>query len=150
MSRQTALTALIKPVVESLDCVFWGLEIHAQGRHSVLRIYVDKADGVMIEDCEKVSRQVSSVMDVEDPIAGNYTLEVSSPGMDRPLFELSQFNDYIGHTLTLRLNQAFEGTRKVSGQLTGIEHDELVIAVGDDEYVLPYEIIDKARVVPEF
>lgn len=150
MSREDTLVELIKPVVQSLDCQLWGLELLPQGRHALLRIYIDKATGIMLEDCEKVSRQVSSVLDVEDPIAGQYTLEVSSPGMDRPLFELSQYQDFIGQKISLRLHQPFDGRRKLAGQLTSIENDEVAVVVDDHEYVLPFELIDKAKVVPTF
>jgi ribosome maturation factor RimP len=86
-SKQEQLHALIAPVAASLGCELWGLEYLTQGRYTTLRIYIDRQEGgVSLEDCEKVSRQVSSVMDVEDPIDGEYTLEVSSPGMDRPLY----------------------------------------------------------------
>ncbi|MDO8271353.1 MAG: ribosome maturation factor RimP, partial [Gammaproteobacteria bacterium] len=90
MSNSIALVSdLIRPTVTALGLELWGVEHVVQGRFSVLRVYIDKGgDGVTIDDCEKVSRQISGIFDVEDPIAGEYTLEVSSPGMDRPLFEL--------------------------------------------------------------
>ena len=150
MSREDTLVELIKPVVESLGCELWGLELLPQGKHALLRLYIDKAAGIMVEDCEKVSRQVSSVLDVEDPISGRYTLEVSSPGMDRPLFELAQYKAFIGGKVSLRLHQPFEGRRKLMGQLTSIENDEVAVIVEDHEYLLPFELIDKAKVVPTF
>lgn len=149
--KHTQLEELIAPVVESLECELWGLEYSVQGRRSMLRIFIDKQpDGVLVEDCEKVSRQVSSVLDVEDPISGEYTLEVSSPGMDRPLFKLAHFEKYVGHRVALRLRVAFEGRRKFQGLLKGIEDGEIVLEAGDEEYLLPFELIDKANVVPQF
>ncbi len=97
-SKQEQLHTLIAPVVAALDCELWGLDFLTQGRYSTLRIYIDREgeEGVTLEDCERVSRQVSSVLDVEDPISSRYTLEVSSPGMDRPLFTPEHYGRYIG------------------------------------------------------
>ncbi|WP_075187665.1 ribosome maturation factor RimP [Teredinibacter haidensis] len=149
--KQTQLEVLIGPVVESLGCELWGLEYFAQGRKSMLRVYIDKVPGgALIDDCERVSRQISSVMDVEDPITGEYTLEVSSPGMDRPLFKLEQFGGYIGETVAVRLRTGFDGRKKFTGLLKGIENDEIVLEVDAEEYLLPYELIDKASVVPRY
>lgn len=148
--KQAKLEALLAPVVESFDCELWGLEYRAQGKRSLLLLYIDKPEGVCLEDCEKISRQVSSVLDVEDPINGEYTLEVSSPGMDRPLYRLEQYQGFIGSQVSLRLRMAFEGRRKFSGLLKGIENDEVIIEIDGEEYILPYELIDKANVVPTF
>jgi len=95
---------LIRPTVEALDVDLWGVEHLIQGKYSVVRVFIDKADvGISIEDCERVSRQISGILDVEDPIAGEYSLEVSSPGMDRPLFNIEQFEQYIGSEAMVRL-----------------------------------------------
>jgi ribosome maturation factor RimP len=144
------LESLIAPVAESLGCEFWGLDYIARPKTSLLRIYIDKQEGIDVKDCERVSRQVSAVMDVEDPIAGNYTLEVSSPGMDRPLYKLEQYAAYAGHNIKLKLRMAFEGRKNFTGLLKGVEDDEIVLQVDQEEYLLPYELIDKANVVPTF
>jgi ribosome maturation factor RimP len=89
-------------------------------------------------------------MDVEDPIQSEYTLEVSSPGMDRPLFELSQYQAFAGHKVQIRLRMAFEGRRKFQGLLNGVEGDEVIVVVDDHEYLLPFDSIDKANIVPVF
>lgn len=149
-SKQTQLEALLEPVVNALGCELWGLDYLAQGKKSVLRIYIEKEGGVLLEDCEQVSRQISATLDVEDPISGEYTLEVSSPGMDRPLFTLDQFKRYLGETVALRLRVAFEGRRKFSGILKGVEDDEIVLEVDNEEYLLPFELLDKANIVPRF
>ncbi|VUD40811.1 Ribosome maturation factor RimP [Thalassocella blandensis] len=150
VGKQSQLTALLEPVVESLGCELWGLEFHAQGKKSVLRLFIDKPDGVVVEDCEAVSRQASSVLDVEDPISGEYTLEVSSPGMDRALFKLEQYKGFFGQKLAVRLRVNFEGRRKFTGTLKDIEDDEVVLEVDGEEYLLPFELIDKANIVPTF
>jgi len=149
-SRQEQLRTLIEPVVESLGCVLWGLEYMSQGRQSTLRLFIDGENGVSLEDCEKVSRQVSSVMDVEDPIVGEYTLEVSSPGTDRPLYTLEQFSRYVGEQVAIRLRVPFEGRRKFTGLLSGVEADDVRVVVDDFEYLLPIESIDKANIIPQF
>ena len=150
-NKQTQLEALIEPVVESFGCELWGIEYRAQSRRSMLRIYIDKQpDGVKIEDCERVSRQVSSVLDVEDPITGEYSLEVSSPGMDRPLYKLEQYSRFVGAKLSIKLRVAYEGRKKFTGLFKGVENEEVILEVDNEEYLLPYELIDKANVVPNF
>lgn len=149
-SMQERLTEMFAPVVQALGCDLWGVEYVAQGRNSMLRVYIDKPEGIAVEDCEKVSRQVSAVLDVEDPIRSEYTLEVSSPGMDRPLFQLQQFEQSIGEEVTLRLRVAFEGRRRFKGLLKGVEDGEVILEVDNEEYILPYELIDKANIVPRF
>lgn len=128
----------------------WGIEYMSQGRRSLLRIYIDSEIGITADDCARVSHQVGGVLDVEDPIAGEYRLEVSSPGMDRPLFTLAQFTRFVGSDVKVRLRSAFEGQRKFSGRLVGVENEDVVVAVGEHEYLLPLEQIEKANVVPRF
>jgi ribosome maturation factor RimP len=144
------LEEIIRPIAEGLGCIFWGVEFLNQGRHSILRIYIDKAEGIDVEDCSAVSRQVSGVLDVEDPIQGNYTLEVSSPGWDRPLFRLEQFAAYPGETVQVRLRSPFMGRRNFKGLLKGVEGDEVVVQVDEDEYLLPIELIEKANIIARF
>ncbi|WP_299776207.1 ribosome maturation factor RimP [uncultured Pseudoteredinibacter sp.] len=150
MASKQQLEELLRPVVESLACELWGLEYLSQGRHTTLRLYIESPDGIGVEHCEQVSRQVSAVMDVEDPITGEYTLEVSSPGLDRPLYTLEQFQQYVGEKVSIKLRQAFEGRRKFQGRLNGVEGDEILVVVDNDEYVLPIEWIEKANVEPSF
>ncbi len=150
--KDTVLTGLIRPVVEGLGYRFWGIEYIAQGKDSVLRVFIESSseNGTDIEDCAKVSRQVSSILDVEDPISGEYNLEVSSPGLDRPLFELEQYREYVGAIVSLRLRVPFDGRRKFKGQLTAVEGEDVVLRVDQEEFLLPIDLIDKANVVPVF
>ncbi len=142
---------MIAPIVHAMGCEFWGLEYLSSGRNGMLRIYIEREnDGVTVEDCEKVSRQVSSQLDVEDPITGEYTLEVSSPGMDRPLYTLGQFEKYIGEDVALRLRFPHEGRRKFKGRLNGVEGEDVLLIVDDHEYLFPLDSIEKANVVPRF
>ena len=145
------LKQLLQPVVEALGCELWGLELQAGGKTKLLRIFIDRAEeGVGIEDCERVSRQSSAVLDVEDVINGEYILEVSSPGMDRPLYELSQYEQYIGEDISLRLRFPYEGRRNFKGRLTGVDGDKIKVVATDHEFLFPVEGIEKANVVPRF
>ncbi len=146
--RTEQIQQLLEPTVEAMGFELWGLEYLSQGRHSTLRLYIEHEDGIDVDDCAAVSEQVSGVLDVEDPISGEYTLEVSSPGMDRLLFKLQQYPAYIGEVIELRLRSPFEGRRKFKGILKGIEGEDIVVQVDDHEYLLPHSAIDKARVQP--
>jgi ribosome maturation factor RimP len=165
-TKQEILERLIRPVVSGLGYECWGVALLSQGRHSLLRVYIEKPSsqetegdaepqpdsesGIVLADCEKVSRQLSAVLDVEDPIAGDYTLEVSSPGMDRPLYTLDQYRRFSGHLIALTLRMPFDGRRKYQGLLKGVEQDEVVIQVEQEELLFPFESIEKANVVPQF
>lgn len=148
ISRQQQLELLIAPTVEALGCVFWGLVCKTQGQDTRLCIFIDKETGVTVVDCERVSRQIASVMDVEDPIAGPYTLEVSSPGVDRQLFTLDHYRRYIGEIIAVRLFRPHEGKRKLKGILVDLEEDEIVLRVDDYDYLLPLESIAMANLAP--
>lgn len=150
MARDARLLEMLAPVVESMGFVFWGLELVAQGRHTLLRVYIDHADGITVDHCADVSRQIGSVLDVEDPISQDYTLEVSSPGMDRPLFTMDQYVQSVGEEIELRLRMPFDGRRKFKGRLQGIEEQDIVLLVDNHEYLLPVELIEKAHIVPNF
>lgn len=150
MRRDDRLRALIEPVVTAFGCELWGLEFSVAGRRGMLRVYIDKPDGVGIQDCERVGRQLNSLLDVENPIAGEYTLEVSSPGMDRPLYELDQFRRFVGSDINLRLRESFEGRRKFRGRLVAVENDEIVMLVDDHEYLFPHAAVERASLVPQF
>lgn len=149
-SKQEQLEQLIAPIAASLGCELWGLEYLTQGRYTTLRIFIDAENGVSLEDCEKVSRQISSVMDVEDPIEGEYTLEVSSPGMDRPLYKAAHYARYVGETINLRLRVARDGRRRFKGVITKVENDMVFLNVDNQEIQLAVDAIDKANVVPRF
>ena len=144
------LEELIKPAIDSLGLELWGVEFQSAGKRSTLRIYIDGPDGVTVDDCARVSHQVSGILDVEDPITEQYLLEVSSPGMDRPLYNLAQYQVYVGHVLEVKLTVPFEGRRRFKGILNGVEGDEILLVVDDNEYLLPIDYIDRARLVPQF
>ncbi len=148
-SRVLILTTLIEPVINAMGYQLWGVEYLGQGKHSILRVYLDKTGGVDIDDCAQASKQISSLLDVEDPIKSEYTLEVSSPGLDRMLFNLKQFQEYAGFHAKLRLTESFEGQRNFTGQIKAVEKDEVILITSDEEYTLPYELIEKANLISQ-
>lgn len=147
-TKDQQLEEMLEPTVKAMGFGLWGIEYNSQGRHSVLRIYIERDSGITADDCAAVSTQVSGILDVEDPITGEYTLEVSSPGMDRRLFKLNQYSDYIGEIIEIQLRSPFEGRRKFKGILKGIEGADVVVQIDDEEFLLPHDDIDKARVEP--
>lgn len=147
--QQTQLELTITPAIKACGCQLWGLEFSPSGKRSVLRVYIDTETGVDIEQCATVSRQISSVLDIEDLISGEYTLEVSSPGLDRPLFTLSQYEQNIGMVINLRLRAPFEGRRNFKGLLASVNMDKVMLQLDQDEYELPFESIEKANIVPQ-
>lgn len=153
MVRQASVKVLqlLEPLVEGLGYEFVGAEYLPQGKHSLLRIYIDKPEtGIGVDDCERVSRQVSSMLDVEDPIPGHYTLEVSSPGMDRPLFTPEQFERFIGSEIKLLLSRPVNGRRKMTVELKGVNDNILSVVLEGDEIEIDFDNIEKAHLVPVF
>lgn len=141
------VTDLIDTTIHALGLDLWGVELIQQGKYSLLRVYIERDEGVTIEDCEKVSRQVSALLDVEDPIAGEYTLEVSSPGVDRPLFAAEQYEQYVGSEVNLKLRRAVAGRRKFKGQIIKVTGDNISLLVDGTECDLVHSNIEKASIV---
>jgi ribosome maturation factor RimP len=144
------LLNLIEPIVEGLGYECVGIDYNPHPRHGLLRIYIDSENGILVDDCTKVSHQVSGVLDVEDPIQGNYQLEVSSPGADRPFFKISQFEEYINETVTVNLFRTIEGRRKITGLIKKVEGDVITLQENEQNYEVPYDAMSKARLVPEY
>ncbi|NIR32089.1 MAG: ribosome maturation factor RimP [Gammaproteobacteria bacterium] len=141
---------LIEPAVTVLGYELLGLELMpGKGGGSLLRVYIDSPQGITLDDCERVSHQVSGVLDVEDPIAGPYTLEVSSPGSDRPLFTPEHFEQHIGRRVRIRMQALVEGRRRFKGELKGYRDGRVVVIEDGEERTVPYEMIRTARLVPE-
>lgn len=149
-SKQEILEQLVEPVAASLGCELWGLEYLTQGRYTTVRIYIDGANGATLDDCERVSRQVSAVFDVEDPIDGEYTLEVSSPGLDRPLYTEAHYARYVGETINVRLRIARDGRRRFKGVITKVENGDVFLQVDNQEVQMAIDVIDKANVEPRY
>jgi ribosome maturation factor RimP len=145
------LTSLVKATVEGLGYELVGVELLARPKAGhLLRVYIDAEGGVGLGDCEKVSHQLGGVLDVEDPIAGEYALEVSSPGLDRPLFDAGQFARFIGSVARVRMAVAVDGRNNWKGTITAVDGDEVVLRVDDEDVRLPVARMASARLVPEF
>ncbi|MAJ53850.1 MAG: ribosome maturation factor RimP [Cellvibrionales bacterium TMED79] len=146
--KESQLLKLLEPTVDMLGYKLWGLELLSPNRRPTLRVYIDKALGVTVDDCASVSRHLAGVLDVEDPFVGEYTLEVSSPGIDRLLFKREQFMDYEAQPVEVKLRFPFEGRRKFRGWFLGFDGDDIVVRVDKHESLLPLNSIDRARVQP--
>lgn len=141
---------MLRPSVEQVGKELLGVEFISAGNNSILRLFIDHENGIDVDDCAEVSRQVGAILDVEDPISSEYSLEVSSPGVDRPLFDLAHFEAVIGETVEIKLLIPLNGRRKFKGLLQAIENDTLVVVVDGIDYELTYSNIDKANLVAKF
>lgn len=141
------LTALFEPVVESMGYELVGLEFHGSEHHGVLRVFIDHENGITVDDCAAVSRQVSAVLDVEDPISQAFDLEVSSPGINRPLFKLADYEKYSGSKAKIKLAVALDGRKNFNGDLQGVDNNHVLITVDNETYKLPFQDIAKAHLI---
>ena len=146
--KEALLTQLLRPTVESMGYSLWGIELISPGRRPTLRLYIEAESGVTVDDCAQVSHQVSGILDVEDPITGEYTLEVSSPGVDRLLFHPDHYSLYVGEMIDVRLRLPVEGRRRFKGSLAAAEQEKIVIEIDDQAYELPLRSVDRARAFP--
>jgi ribosome maturation factor RimP len=141
---------LLQPLVEDLGYEFVGLEYSSNPKNPALVVYIDQPDGIAVEDCERVSREAAALLDVEDPIAGHYTLEISSPGLDRPLFTLEHYEQFIGELAQISLFAPQDGRRKYKGRILGTGKGEVRIEQDGAEVTLDLANIAKARLVPDY
>jgi len=144
------LTRLLQPLVEDLGYELVGIEHHSNPKNPVVVVYIDRPEGIAIEDCERVSREVAALLDVEDPIPGHYNLEVSSPGVDRPLFNVEQFARFVGEKAAVSLFAPQQGRRKFKGEILAAEGETVTMDQDGAEVVLEMENIAKARLVPDY
>jgi ribosome maturation factor RimP len=144
------LNELLQPLVEDLGYEFVGLEYNSNPKHSVLRVFIDAEDGVGIEDCEVVSREVAALLDVKDPIRSHYNLEVSSPGLDRPLFTLAHYLEFAGQPAQITLFAPQNGRRKFSGPILGVKENTVCIEQDGAEVALDFDNIAKAKLIPDY
>ncbi len=144
---QDELEQLLAPTINDMGYELWGCEYLSQGKHSLLRIYIDKEDGIGIEDCQKVSHQVSALLDVEDPIPGYYSLEVSSPGIPRPLFNGEQYLRYIGEPVQVKTYKPVSGKRKLQGTIVSVSENSVVLNINGEDNELLFSNIVKAYLI---
>lgn len=144
------LLNLIEPIVEGLGYECWGVEYSPHPKNALLRIYIDSKNGILVEDCTKVSHQISGAMDVEDPISSNYQLEISSPGGDRLFFKVAQFERFVGSTVTVNLFNPVENRRKITALIQKVKDDIIFLQEQNHVFEIPFTAMSKARLVPEY
>ena len=144
------LRAMLEPAVQGLGYELVDVEFAGTGRQAVLRVYIDSPDGITVDDCATVSHQVSAILDVEDPIPDKYMLEVSSPGLDRPLVKLEDFQRFTGQAVKIRTSQPVLGRRNFTGLLVGLRGETVIVEMDKESFDLPFGDIEKARLVPQF
>jgi ribosome maturation factor RimP len=143
------LERLIEPTIVGLGYELSDLEVKLNGRDGIVRIFIDRLpDGVGVDDCETVSRQVSALLDVEDPIPGNYTLEVSSPGLDRRLKKIEHFERFMGEMVRIKLRFPLDGRRNFRGTLKTANSENIEVEADGKVFRLPLATIESARLVP--
>jgi ribosome maturation factor RimP len=147
------LAGLIEPVVEGMGFELWGCEYLPRRRQSLLRVYIDRQEGVTLDDCGRVSHQLSGVLDVEDPIGVPYILEVSSPGLDRLLLNADHFRRFAGEQVKIKLKWLVEGRRNIVARLRGVIDDRVLVDEQQTSreavsYAIPLAAIERARLVP--
>jgi ribosome maturation factor RimP len=147
-SVASALRVRLASGVEALGFELVEAELSGGRHHRTLRVYIDGPEGVTVDDCAAVSRQLSAILDVEDPITGSYTLEVSSPGLDRPLVTPADFRRFQGAMIKVRLLNALEGRRNFTGRLLETTPESVVMEVDQERFNLPLAAIERARLVP--
>jgi ribosome maturation factor RimP len=145
-----ALYELLEPGVRAMGYELVTVEMTGRGRSSLLRVYIDSPQGITVDDCARVSGQVSAILDVEDPIPDHYTLEVSSPGMDRPLCKLDHFRAVIGQRIKIRTSSPVCNRRGFTGTLAGVAQEGVSLDVDGERYDIPMSVIVRARLVPDF
>ena len=144
------LIELLEPEIESLGYELTELEVNLSHGHGVLRLFIDQPQGISLEDCARVSQQVGALLAVEDPIAGDYNLEVSSPGADRKLVKPEHFDRFAGSMIKVRLCRLVAGRRRIRGQLIGREGDAISIRADNETVSVDLGNVEVARLVPDW
>ncbi|MBY5921870.1 ribosome maturation factor RimP [Ferrimonas balearica] len=149
-TMEQRLTEMLREPVEALGYELWGIQYVRAGNHSTLRLFIEHQNGITVDDCAAVSRQVGAVLDVEDPITTEYNLEVSSPGLDRPLFTAEHYQRYMGSEAVVVLNMPMEGKRKWQGEIVAVEGDMVTLRHNENDQVVALPNVQKAHVIHKF
>jgi ribosome maturation factor RimP len=144
------LIRLLEPEIEALGYELAELEVNLSHGHGMLRLFIDRPEGITVDDCARVSQQVSGLLDVEDPIAGDYNLEVSSPGADRKLVKPEHFDQFAGSMIKARLTGLVDGRRRISGQLLGRKEGVINIRAENETISVALDKVEVARLVPDW
>jgi ribosome maturation factor RimP len=148
---QDELSELLTPAIADLGLELVGIEFSPNTAGSLLRVYIDEPErGVTIDDCERASREISALLDVNDPVAGRYTLEVSSPGLERPLFTPEHFERFVGHVAKINVNLALDGRRRFQGPIQSVDGDRITIDQDGNAVTIAHANIARARLVPDY
>ena len=149
-SREAKILEMLSPSIEDMGYELIDVEYNAAPKTGTLRLYIDRTEGIDIEDCEAVSRQASALLDVEDPISGMYHLEVSSPGLDRVLRTAAHYAAFVGNEVNVRLRRPVDGRRKVRGVLSAARDEEIDVTVDDAIVTIALAQVEKTRLVPDY
>ena len=141
---------LLHPEITAMGFELLGIELSNSGSVSFLRIYIDKSEVINIDDCVLVSQQLTGLLDVNNQIKGKYNLEVSSPGLDRPLFTDEQLKKHIGQIVMIKLHEKYKGKRRIIGEIEAVEDLEIVIKCNESKENIPLDLINKANLVAKF
>lgn len=145
------LSQLLEPAIADLGLELVGIEFSPNSGSSLLRVYIDEAErGITIDDCERASREISALLDVNDPVAGRYTLEVSSPGLERPLFTPAHFERFAGEQVKISVNLPIDGRRRFQGRIEAVDADRVTIEQDGKPVEIAHANIAKARLVPDY
>lgn len=147
---ENKLTEMLEPAVEATGFELIGVEFVRAGKHSTLRIYIDHENGIDVDDCAEVSHQVSAILDVEDPISTEYNLEVSSPGMERPLFKPAHYTPFINEVVSVKTRMPQQGRRNFKGKLVSSNEAEIKVEVDKETFTIAHANIASANLVPNF
>lgn len=142
------LNDMFEPVIESMAYELVCVELTGSGNGTILRVYIDADKGITVEDCKAVSYQLSGILEVEDPLQSQYALEISSPGLDRPLVKPEHFKQFIGDLVKIRSTEAVLGRKNFKGILESFDGEYLCVAVDNEVYEIPFDIVEKANLVP--
>ena len=141
------LATLFTPIVEGLGFTLWGVEYRHSQHHALVKVFIDHEDGITVDNCSDVSHQISGILDVEDPINVAYTLEVSSPGVERPLMKKEHFVKYIGQEIKVRLSWAVNERKNFLGKLTQVENEDITVNVDGELFELPLNAVKRANLI---
>lgn len=150
MIANDALEPVLDPTISGLGYELLGIERQRLPRGLLLRLYIDGPDGITHHDCERVTLQVRDLLEAENLVRGEYFLEVSSPGFDRPLFKLEHYRRFCGATVQLRLRMPVQDRRRLQGVLTQVDDTMVAIVAGNERFCVPFNVIERARIVPEW
>ena len=147
IKQENSIYTLLAPVVTAMGYELWGIEKTGAGEGTVLRVYIDCESGISLEDCERVSHQIAGLLETRDPFPGKYTLEVSSPGLDRPLFVRDQYARYTGFKARVRIHGKLQGRKQITGKITAVGEDTVTIVENGENYTIPLALIDRGNLV---